>query len=98
MRNSVKILVAAAALIASAALAPALYAHNSESSGEHNGSMMDSGMMGEGGMMGMMNMMEQMSQMMEDCSEMMQGAMDDGSDTPNEQWRKDAPTAPGTNG
>ena len=98
MRNSVKILAAAAALIASAALAPALYAHDSGSADEHNGSMMGPGVMGEDGMMGMMNMMGQMSRMAEGCSEMMQGTMDDGSDKPNEQWRKDAPTAPGTNG
>lgn len=88
MRNSVKTLAAAAALIASAALAPALYAHDSGSSDEHDGSMMGPGMM---------NMMGQMSQMMDNCSEMMQGTMGDGSGKPNEQWRKDAPTALGTN-
>lgn len=95
MRNSVKILAAAAALIASAALAPVLYAHDSGSADEHNGSMMGPGMMGEDGMM---NMMGQMSQMMDNCNEMMQGAMGDGSGEPNEQWHKDAPAAPGTNG
>jgi hypothetical protein len=98
MRSSVKILAAAAALMASAAAAPALYAHGSGSSDEHSGSMMGPGMMGENGMMGMMNMMEQMSQMMQGCDEMMQGDMNDGSGTPNEQWREDAPTAPEPNG
>lgn len=92
MRNSVKTLVAAAALIASAAVGPTLYANESASSGEHDGSMMGSGMTG------MMNMMEQMSEMMDGCSKMMQGAMDDGSGKPNEQWREDAPMAPEPNG
>lgn len=89
MRNLVKTVVGAAALVASAALAPALYAHGSGSSGEHNGSMMGSGMM---------NMMEQMDEMMDGCNKMMQGAMNDGNGKPNEQWREGAPTAPDSNG
>ncbi len=94
MRNFVKTLTAAAALIASVALAPTLYAHDSGTSDEHSRSMMGSGMMEHGNMM---NMMEQMSEMMANCNKMMQGAMNEGPDKPNEQWREDAPTAPGTN-
>ncbi|MGE0333885.1 MAG: hypothetical protein AB7Q76_01225 [Gammaproteobacteria bacterium] len=85
MRKSMKTLAVASTLIAGLAAAPALYAHDSEESG---GSMMGPGMMGQSGMMGMMG---QMSEMMENCNKMMQSMNHDGSGTPNEQWRKDAP-------
>lgn len=89
MRSLTKTLLATAALVASVILAPALYAHDAEGSGEHNGSMMGSDMMG---------MMTQMNEMMDDCNAMMQGAMKDGGEKPNEQWRQDAPATSGTNG
>lgn len=95
MRKSMKILAVASALVAGAAIAPALYAHDSE---RYSGSMMGSGMTDQGGMMGMMNMMGQMSQMMDHCNEMMQGAGDGGASKPNEQWRENAPAAPGNDG
>lgn len=38
-----------------------------------------------------------MSQMMDRCNQMMQVMMGE-SDKPNEQWRKEAPTAPEKNG
>lgn len=92
MRKSMKIFAVASALVAGIAIAPALYAHDSERS---NGSMMGPGMMDQGGMMSMMG---QMSQMMDHCNEMMQGAGDGGSGKPNEQWRKDTPAVPDNNG
>ncbi len=91
MRKSIKALAIASAIIASLAAAPALYAHDSEESGD---SMMGSGMMGQGGMM---NMMGRMNEMMETCNKMMQSMSHDGSGQPNEQWREKSP-APGTNG
>jgi hypothetical protein len=72
------------------ALAPALYAQDSLFS---RGSMIGPGMMGQGGMMNMMGQMnmpgprgqsDQMSQMMDQCSQMMQGATGSGSGKPNE--------------
>lgn len=95
MRKSIKTLAITSTVVAGLAAAPALYAHDSERSG---GSMMRSGMMGEGGMMGMMN---QMSEMMEGCKRMMQSMNQGGSGRPNEQWREDAPKndkTPDTNG
>jgi len=95
MRKSTRALAIASIVIASLAAAPALYGQDSEESG---GSMMGSGMMGQGGMM---NMMGKMSEMMEDCSSMMQSTNHDGSERPNEQWRERSPdnnNAPGTNG
>lgn len=59
MRKSIKALAIASAVIADLAVAPALYAHDSEESGD---SMMGSGMMGQGGMMGMMGQMSEMQQ------------------------------------
>lgn len=90
MRKSLRTLIAAAALAASAALAPVLYAHDTASPGEHDGSMTGSGMMG-------MNMMGQMGDMMDGCNRMMQGTTDGGAGKPNEQWRRDTPAAPDTN-
>lgn len=95
MRKSMKILAVASALVAGVAIGPALSAHDSERAG---GSIVGSGMMDQGGMMGMMNMMGQMSQMMDRCNAMMQGAGDGGASKPNEQWRENAPAAPGNNG
>lgn len=95
MLKSIKALAVTSAVIAGLVAAPALYAHDSKESG---GSMMGSGMMGQGGMM---NMMGQMSEMMEGCNKMMQSMHQGGSERPNEQWREDAPDskgAPGTNG
>ena len=43
-------------------------------------------------------MMEQKSDMMDHCNQVMQGTGDGGSGVPNEQWRKDAPVAPGSDG
>lgn len=94
MRNSTKTLVAAAALVASLTVAPALYAHDSGNSQGGSGPMMGSGMMGQGDMM---NMMGQMSQMMDHCNQMMKGAMGSGPGQPNEQ-HKQAPISPGKNG
>jgi hypothetical protein len=95
MHKFVKSLLAAGALVASLATAPALYAHDTGKSQGDSGSMMDSGTMGQGGMM---NMMGQMNQMMDHCNQMMQGAMGNGAGRPNEQWHKEAPPAPDKNG
>lgn len=89
MINAIKSLAVASAVIASQAVTPPLYAHDSERPAE---SMMGSGMMG---------MMQQMSGMMEDCSRVMQSANQSGSARPNEQWRKDTSPdnrTPETNG
>lgn len=95
MRNPIKALAVTSAVVAGLAITPSLYAHESSKSG---GSMMGSGMMGQGGMMGMMG---QMSEMMEGCNKMMQSMHQGGSGRPNEQWREGAPDkkdAPGTTG
>lgn len=93
MRKSLKILAATSAVAISLAVAPALYA------GETQGSKMESGMMGQEGMMGMMSMMGQMGEMMESCAKMMQSHMDDhGGEHPNDQWREHAPVEPDHNG
>lgn len=63
MRTQLKTLAAAAALVAGLAVAPAVYAHQSQGP---RGSMM-----GGGGMMGQMN------EMMGTCNKMMQGMMKD---------------------
>ncbi len=86
MRKSIKALAIASAVIAGLAVAPVLYAHDSEASGDP---------------MIMMNMMGQMSEMMEGCNRMMQSMSHDGSGRPNEQWREKSPdnnSAPVTNG
>ncbi len=98
MRKSIKALAIASAVIAGLAVAPALYAHDSEESGD---SMMSPGMLGQGDMMGMMNMMGQMSEMMEGCNRMMQSMSHDDPERPNEQWREkslDRNGLPETNG
>jgi len=75
--------------MAGIAAATSLYADDPGSTGS-GGTMMSPGMMGEGGMM---PMNEQMSDMMDHCSQMMQGADDGGSGVPNEQWKKQTPPA-----
>ena len=87
MRKSTKTLAVASALVAGLAATPLLYAHESHGPGGST----EPGMTGQGGMMGMMG---QMSEMMEGCSKMMQSMNRGGSDTPNEQWKKETPEAP----
>lgn len=83
MRKQTKVLLIASALVTSLAAAPALLAHDSR----------DHGMMGRDGMMrngGMMRMMGgSMMRMKDHCSQMMR----DGTQLPNDQWRK-APSVP----
>lgn len=82
MRNQMKILLIASALVTSLAAAPALLAQDSR----NHGMMGRDGMMGNGGMMGMMG---SMMQMMDHCSR----TMGTESRQPNDQWRK-PPSAP----
>jgi hypothetical protein len=85
-------LLLASSLVAGAMAAPSIFAQGSP---EPSGSMMDHGMMGnkdtkdQGGMMGMTR---QMSGMMDHCNGMM------NSRRPNDQWRRNAPTAPDKRG
>ncbi len=89
MRKYTTALAIAAALAATIAAVPALYAEDSQTP---SGPMMKGSMMADdnngGGMMGMMKMMKQMSQMMDHCSNMMSDSR------PNEQWRKQSPSQP----
>lgn len=82
-----KLAAAAAALIFGLAAAPALLAAGSNAPARERSmsghDMMGNGMMGSG----------TMGQMMDHCSQMMQG-MSGGSDAPNDQWRKQEPAAP----
>jgi hypothetical protein len=87
--------MAAAALATGIAAATSLYADDSGNTKSHGGIMMSPGMMDQGGMM---PMTEQMSEMMDHCSQMMQGTGDGGSGVPNEQWQKDAPVTPENDG
>ena len=80
MRRQKRTLAVALALLGAIAAAPVLYAD--ESHGSH-GSMMGRGMMGGHGM-GMMN---QMSRTMDQCGAMMQG-----NERPNDQWRRNPPS------
>ena len=100
MRKPTKTLMTVSLLAVGIAAAPPLYADDSGSPEGQGGTMMTPEMMGPGMMDhgGMMPMMEQMSDMMDHCSQMMQGAGDGGSGLPNEQWRKDAPVTPDSNG
>jgi hypothetical protein len=95
MRKQTKTFVAATVLIAGIAAATSLYADDPGKTGGDGGMMMSPGMMGEGGTM---PMTEQMSDMMDHCSQMMQGADDGGSGVPNEQWKKKAPNTPEKDG
>jgi len=82
------------ALVGGLALAPALYAEESSPPQYSHDSMMIPGVMGDDGMMNMMGGMSQMEDMMDHCSQMMNGGMDGSSGKPNEQWRKNAPASP----
>lgn len=81
MRKSIVAASVAAAMAAALSVPSALQARDGASPREGEGSMKGSGMMKD---------MGQMDQMMDHCSQMMQGA----SSRPNEQWRDDTP-APG---
>lgn len=83
MRKTLKLVAFAAILLTGFALAPAIYAHDTDSP---RGGMMGPGMMGQGSMMqggqgGMMNMtnmlgpMGPIGQMMANCNKMMQSMM-----------------------
>lgn len=82
MRNR-KQTLALATFIAALLAVPALYAQDAH---PPSGSTKSPGMMGGGNMMG------RMSQMMDQCSSMMQGGA--GGSRPNDQWRKNAPEKP----
>jgi hypothetical protein len=86
MRRQKRTPALALVLLGAAAAAPAVYA--GESHGSH-GSMMGRGMMGGSGMMGGrgIGMMNQMSRMMDQCGAMMQG-----NERPNDQWRRSPPS------
>lgn len=85
------------ALAGGFALAPALYAEESSTPQNSHDSMMSPGTMGHDGMMNMMEGMPQMGDMMDHCSQMMNGGMDGGSGRPNEQWRENASSPDNTN-
>jgi hypothetical protein len=76
MRHSMKTMVVAATLITSLAAASTIYAQESAKPGNVPVPMMAPGMMDQDSMMKMMN---QMSQMMENCSRMMQAKVDQGA-------------------
>ena len=86
MRRLERTLALALVLLGAAAVAPAVCA--GESHGSH-GSMMGRGMMGGSGMMGGrgIGMMNQMSRIMDQCGAMMQG-----NERPNDQWRRNPPS------
>lgn len=81
MRKSM-LVAGVATMAAMFALPSALQAHDSSNRRDGGSQMPGSGMMG------------QMSQMMDHCSQMMQGS----STRPNEQWRDGTPPAGGQNG
>lgn len=74
MRKTLKIAVAASALMVGVWAAPTLFAQQTTQETAPQGGMMQGQgeMMGQG-MMGMMNMMQQMSRMMGACTKMMEG-------------------------
>lgn len=85
MPKHLKTLLAASALVAGLAAAPALYADSSDG----GSGMMGRSMMGDGHMM---EMMGQMSAMMATCNEMMQAVQDEhGGERPNQQWQERSP-------
>jgi hypothetical protein len=99
MRKVAIVAAFASILLASAMVAPSLYAEaghdSSDSMMSHgmigdNGTRNDKGMMGD--MIGMMKMMKQMTQMMDHCNNMMSDSR------PNDQWRKNAPSEPENKG
>lgn len=83
MRNIRRTLALAAVSVVVLAVPAALYAQELHAP---SGSMMRGGMMGGG------QMMERMSRMMDHCGAMMQGGY--RGDRPNDQWRRNPPTAP----
>jgi Spy/CpxP family protein refolding chaperone len=83
MRNTRRLLSLAAVFTAVTAVPAALYAQQPHGP---SGSMMRGGMMGGG------QMMERMGGMMDHCGAMMQGGS--RGDRPNDQWRRNPPTAP----
>jgi hypothetical protein len=78
MRKLMRTLALASFLLGALATRSLLYADDDH---ESHGSMMERGMMGGHGT----GMTKQMSQMMDQCSAMMQGG--DRGGRPNEQWR-----------
>ena len=94
MRKSQQALFITLSLAGGLALAPALYAEESGTPQSSHDSMMSPGMMGDDGVMNMMEDMSEMEDMMDHCSQMMNGGMDGSSGKPNEQWRKNAPASP----
>ena len=90
MRKSQALFIALA-LVGGLPLAPVVYAEESSTPQNLRGSMMSPGMMGDDGMM---HDMSQMGDMMDHCSQMMNGGMDGDSGKPNEQWRKKTPASP----
>lgn len=91
MLNSMKTLALVTVFTAGIAAAPALYAHDSNSS---VAPMMGPGMMGQGGMMDMMKMMGQMNKMMGTCNEMMQSVTDHHGSEGHDQKRGKEPMVP----
>ena len=87
MRKTTTTLLLAAALVAGAMAAPSLY-------GQPSDSMMGHGMMGDKNTddRGMMGMMKQMGEMIGHCNGMMSDRR------PNDQWRRNAPSAPDKSG
>ncbi len=87
MRQYTTALGIAAALAATIAAVPALYAEDNQAP---RAPMMKGNMVGDdnngGGMVRMMKMMKQMSQMMDHCNSMMSDSR------PNEQWRRKQPS------
>lgn len=79
MRRSMFALGVAAAMAVALSIPSALQAHDTASPRGEGGSMMSPGMMNK------------MGQMMDHCSQIMQGA----SGRPNDQWRDGAPPASG---
>ncbi len=82
MPRSTFVMSIAAVVAVALSLPSALQAHDTASPRGEGGSMMGPGMM---------NGMGQMGQMMDHCSQMMQGA----SGRPNDQWRDGVPPAGG---
>jgi hypothetical protein len=81
------ILAVASILIAGVAAGSALYAQ--DTGGSSHSMTGPHGMMGHGGMTGMANMMPRASRMTGHCGSMMQGG-----NRPNDQWRRQDPSAP----
>src|SRR5262252_8143759 len=91
MRKFTTTLLLASTLVAGAMAAPSLYGQTGQ---QPSGSMMGHEMMGDKNTndRGMMGMMKQMSEMMDHCNGMMSDRR------PNDQWRRNAPSAPDKSG